>query len=118
MLFSFDLVNAFFQNRATLRMLEFLCREPLNKQRTNSRSVNCRSVNCPSVKDVCQERFTGNHFPLLEKFSQRGDYRWCTVTSVVQCILNQLVEQNISSRLPMTTLGVVLSEVFDKVRSV
>ena len=29
MLFSFDLVNEFFQNRATLRMLEFLCREPL-----------------------------------------------------------------------------------------
>ena len=29
MLFSFHLVNEFFQNRATLRMLEFLCREPL-----------------------------------------------------------------------------------------
>ena len=29
MLFSFDLVNEFFQNRVTLRMLEFLCREPL-----------------------------------------------------------------------------------------
>ena len=30
MLFSFDLVKDFFQNRVTLRMLEFLCREPLN----------------------------------------------------------------------------------------
>ena len=29
MLFSFDLVNEFFQNRVTLRMLEFLCRQPL-----------------------------------------------------------------------------------------
>ena len=31
MLFSFDLVNEFFQNRATLRMLEFLSREPLKR---------------------------------------------------------------------------------------
>ena len=30
MLFSFDLVNDFFQNRVTLRMLEFPCREHLN----------------------------------------------------------------------------------------
>ena len=34
MLFSFDLVNEFFQKRATLRMLEFLCREPLKTMNT------------------------------------------------------------------------------------
>ena len=32
MLFSFDLVNEIFQNRATLHMLEFLCREPLSRK--------------------------------------------------------------------------------------